>query len=159
MIFIANEHGRFKLRAAGVCVQTGHVLLHQIEGRGTWFVPGGQVEFGEDSRSTLVREMREALDTPVTVETLLWVVENFFEARPRAQELAFYYRIGLPPDSPVADITRSFTRPDADGTSLRFQWFPVDHLETLPLFPTFLRTEPRACPTTTTHVVHTDPAR
>jgi 8-oxo-dGTP pyrophosphatase MutT (NUDIX family) len=159
MIFINAEQGWFKLRAAAVCVHTDHVLLHQIVGRDDWFMPGGQVEFGESTRTTLAREMREELGTPVTVKDLLWVVENFFQARPRAQEVTFYYRIALPPDSPLSDTAQSFTRPDADGTLLRFQWFRVEQLAPLPLFPTFLRTALGALPATTIHIVHTDPSR
>jgi len=56
--------------------------------------PGGGIEFGEHSRDTVVRELREELDLAIDREdlTLLGVVENAFEFRGDAHhEICFIY--------------------------------------------------------------------
>ena len=39
---------------------------------------------------------------------------------------------------------------------LFFHWFPVDELETMRLYPSFLRTALRDLPQTVQHIVHRD---
>jgi len=56
--------------------------------------PGGGIEFGEHSRETVVRELREEFDLAIDREdlTLLGVVENAFEFRGDAHhEICFIY--------------------------------------------------------------------
>jgi ADP-ribose pyrophosphatase YjhB (NUDIX family) len=158
MIVIDNEHGKFSLRVAGILLHNEHVLLHQLEGTIHWSLPGGRLELLEDSRTALARELREELGVESVVGDLLWVVENFFTEAPRAHELALYYRATLPNDSPYIAGNPSFTRMDGSD-QLLFQWFPLDGLDSVALFPSFLRAGLRDLPDGTTHLIHIDPAQ
>lgn len=158
MIVIDNEHGKFSLRVAGILLRSGHVLLHQLAGTNHWSLPGGRLELLEDSRTALARELREELDVETVVGDLIWVVENFFTEAPRAHELALYYRVMLPSDSPDTAGDQPFTRTDGNDR-LFFQWFPLDGLDAIALFPTFLRAGLRDLPAGTTHLIHLDPAQ
>jgi hypothetical protein len=71
-------------------------------------------------------------------------------------ELAFYFLVSLPPDAPLHQHTAPFVG-DENGLVLIFQWFPIDQLETLELYPTFLKHGLRTLPPTIQHVVHQDP--
>ena len=100
--------------------------------------------------------MREEIGTDVKVDRLLWLAENFFHYGSRSHhEIGFYYLMHLPADSPLRDTTVFLGHEGA--MSVHFEWFPVDALEDVPLFPSFLRTGLKVLPEHTVHIVHIDP--
>jgi ADP-ribose pyrophosphatase YjhB (NUDIX family) len=147
---------RFSFRAVGIALHAGRVLLHRAVQDDFWALPGGRGELLETARDTIVREMCEELGETVAVERLVWVVENFFEySDVRHHQLAFYWRIAFPADSPVYQRTAPWQR-SADETELIFEWFPVAALERVRLFPTFLRHGLQHLPDQIVHLVHRD---
>ncbi len=151
---IASDHLNY--RVVGVCIHDGHVLLHREEKDDFWVLPGGRPRLFETSRDALVREMKEEIATPVDVPRLLWVVENFFQYfGERLHEIAFYYEMLLPEDSPYCDVGMDFTGKEGNVTLL-FHWFRIDEIEQVRLLPTFLRTALGALPDSSVHVVHVD---
>lgn len=156
MITFDTAAGRFNYRVAGVCIHADHVLLSQAARDDFWAMPGGRVELLEDSRSTLMREMRKELGVEVTCDRLLWVLENFFTYEDRAfHELALYYAMTLPAASPLLNVGREFPGLEAHDPMV-FRWFPVEQLTQVRLYPTILRTELQQVPATTRHLIHTD---
>jgi ADP-ribose pyrophosphatase YjhB (NUDIX family) len=156
---IAFDEGnaRFNHRVAGIAFSEGRVLLHRGEYDDFWSMPGGRVHLLEPSNEALVREMREELLTEVRVERLLWVVENFFSHENRDyHELGFYYLMSLQPDSAPCHAREPFEGID-DTAKIIFQWFDLDLLGTLPIYPTFLREGLRNLPEHVRHLVHRDP--
>ena len=100
--------------------------------------------------------MDEEIATRVEVLRLLWVVENFFEyAGERWHEIAFYYQMALPEDSPYRDVGVGFTGREGNVTLL-FHWFPIDEIERVRIYPTFLRTALGASPESPVHIIHFD---
>ncbi len=158
MITFTTENRRFTYRVVGIALHDGHVLLQSDERADFWFPPGGRAELLEAAHETLTREMHEELAVQVHVERLLWVVENFFVYKGRAgHELALYFLMHLPPDSPRLAKETPFICYE-EGVRLTFQWFALDALATLPLYPTFLRTRLHTLPQAIEHLVHTDAA-
>jgi ADP-ribose pyrophosphatase YjhB (NUDIX family) len=155
MITFGTGDVQFTNRVVGVAVHDGYVLLHRAERDDFWALPGGRGELLEPSEGTLVREMREELGVEIRVVRLLWVVENFFQDTRSHHELGLYYLMDLGPDYSHYDPDVPFLG-EEDGLRLIFRWFPVDGLEAVRLYPTFLRTALRSLPRTTQHVVHTD---
>jgi ADP-ribose pyrophosphatase YjhB (NUDIX family) len=156
MITFDDNGIRFTNRIIGVAFDRSRVLLHRTDDMDFWALPGGRAELMEASPDTLVREMREEIDTDVTVDRLLWLAENFFQFDGRAHhELGLYYLMHLPADSPLRDTTIFLGHEGA--MSVHFEWFPVDALENVPLFPSFLRTGLKVLPEHTVHIVHIDP--
>lgn len=51
------------------------------EEKDIWMVPGGAIEEGENAKEAAVREVREETGLEVTVEKLIWHVEEVSEAR------------------------------------------------------------------------------
>jgi ADP-ribose pyrophosphatase YjhB (NUDIX family) len=147
--------GRFIYRAVAVMVQEGHVLLHRAERDDFWSLPGGRCELLETAAATVRREMREELGTDVTVERLLWVVENFFVFDGPHHELGLYYFVSLPPESGLLDVSATFAGQE-EQLPLIFRWFPVADLAGVPLYPVFLRDALRSMPDTIQHVVNRD---
>jgi 8-oxo-dGTP pyrophosphatase MutT (NUDIX family) len=65
----------------------GRVLLLRARYSGLWMLPGGVVNAGEDPRTGLLRECREELGLPVTVEAVRAVV-----SLRRDREILFSFR-------------------------------------------------------------------
>jgi ADP-ribose pyrophosphatase YjhB (NUDIX family) len=147
---------RLNYRVVGVCLHQDHVLLHREAKDDFWVLPGGRPRLYESSRDALIREMEEEIETHVEVLRLLWVVENFFEYfGKRLHEIAFYYQMSLPEDSPYRDVGVDFTGHEGDVT-LIFHWFRIDEIERVRLHPTFLRTALGALPNCPVHIIHVD---
>jgi len=139
MISVDIEGYRFQFRAAAVVVHEGFVLLHRGESDEFWALPGGRVEPGEASSSTIRREMAEELNESVECGELLFAVENFFvHASKRNHEVGLYYRTWLQATSTLLDKSRSHA--GVEGAShLEFRWFAIERLGEVDLQPSFLR--------------------
>ena len=124
-ISVAIEGVLFNLRACGVAIAGGRVLLHRLRGDPFWSLPGGRCRIDETLPESLVREIEEEVGVTVAVGRLLWAVEYFFERAGVGSfhELGFYFAIDSPEQlvhncSPVED-------------SLEFAWFPRERLPTV----------------------------
>ena len=149
---------RFNYRIAGLAFREGHVLVHRAVHEPFWTFPGGRAEIGETSEETLKREMIEELGVEVTVERLLWVVENFFHFEKRDwHELGFYYLMQVPESFPFRP--EEIVHKIEDGDSyLEFKWVPAtkEGLTALNIPPYFIADEIENLPATTRHVVWRD---
>jgi 8-oxo-dGTP pyrophosphatase MutT (NUDIX family) len=155
MITFDEGRIRFTNRIVGIALDRGRVLLHRTDDMDFWALPGGRAELLEPSPETLVREMREEIGVDVKVDRLLWLAENFFEYGPRSyHEIGFYFLMHLPPASPLRDQT-TFTGREGN-MPVHFEWHPIDTLENVALYPTFLRTGLRSIPAHIVHIIHTD---
>ena len=104
--------------------------------------------------------MGEELRVEAEVGRLVWVVENFFEYDERSyHELALFFLIKLPRASPLYRLDEFDGQESLEGgktVMLIFKWHPLDGLESVPLYPTFLRKALRSLPAAPQYVVHTD---
>jgi ADP-ribose pyrophosphatase YjhB (NUDIX family) len=167
MITFDIGQARFTHRVAAVCIHDAHVLLQRSAGDSFWFLPGGRVEIMESAEAALKREMREELklESDVQVERLLWVVENFFTDEEGAQnhEIGFYYQIAFNNNPELYDKSKSLAAIEDTGlfadepVSFALHWFPLDTLDDIPLYPTFLKAGLRSLPVSVQHIVHRDP--
>ena len=145
---------RFNLRVAGVAYGPHGVLLQQAVGSDFWFLPGGRIELLESADEALRRELREELGVEISVERLLWVVENFFTLEGhRYHELGMFFEWRVPP---VVRIDGQFDALEPD-VPLVFAWFSLEHLSDVVLHPAFLHTALADPPSSTRHLVHRDP--
>lgn len=167
MISFIVDDVQFNFRAVAVVIDGGYVLLHRVSYEHFWALPGGRVEAREPSAVTVARELAEELGPACDAQVgrLLWVVENFYgdEDAPY-HELGMYYLVTLGAASPYLAKDRAYDGvedklPSSGDEYIRliFQWFPLDVLADLPLYPTFLRERLAALPATPELVVHTDP--
>lgn len=155
MITFDEDNTRFTNRVVGIAFDRDRVLLHRAIADNFWALPGGRAELLEPSPETLVREMQEEIGVEVQVDRLLWLAENFFEYEARSHhEIGFYFLMHLPPDSPLRDQP-SFLGHEGDRP-VYFEWHPLDTLENVVLYPTFLRTGLKSIPTHIVHIIHAD---
>lgn len=160
---VAASDARFKVRVAAIALHAGRVLLHRWEMDPFWALPGGTCELLETTSQTLARELSEEIGVQARVGRLVWVVENFFRYDRRDyHELGFYYRCSLPETHLWTAGCEQFEGSElfedqSPPMRLLFQWFRVEELEQLPLYPQFLREGLKNLPDAVTHVVIREP--
>ena len=156
MLTFERGQNRFNYRVAGVFLDQAKILLHITQEAPFWLLPGGRCEMGEASDEAITREMQEELEIQVKIERLLWIVENFFEySHYHFHELAFYYLLSMPTDCELL-YKSTFTAQDS-GVTLYFQWFSLNELDALELYPAFLKTDLLHLPLNPHHIIHRDP--
>ena len=115
----------FRLAAYAVCIKDSTVLLAHckpLRGRlGTWSLPGGRVEHGEDPFDTVVREVAEETGCDATVERLLGVDSRLIPAH-EANDGAEHQNVGI--FYQVRIIGGQF-RPEPNGDVIESVWTPV----------------------------------
>jgi ADP-ribose pyrophosphatase YjhB (NUDIX family) len=127
MICFDEDGSRFQMRAAGVAIREGHLLVHRATYEDFWSLPGGRVERDESASETLGREMIEELEQPVTVGPLLHVIESFFTLGGRHyHELGLYHRMDLPAAFPFATDGTIVHRIRDGSADLEFKWVGLD---------------------------------
>lgn len=135
MIRLEDGKNVFTFRVAAVIVNQGKVLVHRYNDQSFYSLPGGRAEMLEDTKETILREMKEELDEVITIEKLLSVNELFFGVEDKkVHELGFYYHVSLRPDCPYLS-QKAFTRIEIDGEKLHFEWLAVDDLDKVVFYP------------------------
>jgi len=71
-------HSRFEVKACGMILHRGKILLVRVKGKRYFFLPGGHVEFRESARETIVREIKEEFGLRVRTAKYIGAVENVF---------------------------------------------------------------------------------
>jgi 8-oxo-dGTP pyrophosphatase MutT (NUDIX family) len=155
MISFDTAKGHFQARAGAICIQHNCVLIHRDRRLQQWAVPGGRIDMGEASHTTLEREMREELHTPCQVDRLVMVVELIVDRPhdPRGcfHELGWYYLVTLPELAWQAE--RFYGH--AEAVNAEFWWCPLDALDTVTLYPVSLKAWLQAGQPALQHIVET----
>lgn len=148
----------FTLRTAAVIIRSDSILLHRAEGNDFWSLPGGRIEPMESSADALIREMKEELKVNITISRLLWIVEYFYrEDMKDNHEIGFYYLAQLPKSCAHLDGPGAYVTQDG-GTKLEFRWHSTHSLDSLHLYPRFLKTALLALPQKPEYIVFRDPS-
>lgn len=118
--------------ARGACVKDGKLLVCRSVRRGTRYLPGGHVEWGETSAQALEREWREELGVGCEVKEFLGIEEQVYPLDGEAvAEISTIFRVeceGLDGKEAVS----------AEG-HIRFEWVALDALEESGMMPKELR--------------------
>jgi len=138
MVSFDTAVGHFHLRAVAVCWRDDYLLVHQAVGDTFWSLPGGRVDLGEASATTIVREMREELLVTAQVGALLATIE-VIDQRPQGglfHEVGFYYAVTLPD---LAWQEAPFRGPEAHNP-VDFWWCPRAKLADVAMLPQSVKT-------------------
>lgn len=121
-----------EILSRGACVKGGRLLLCRNRKHGNVYLPGGHVDWGEDSRAALAREWEEELGVPCKVGRFLGVVEQKYKARDgKCCEVSLVFEVRCAAVSPQKD-------PPSAEPHLAFEWVDLKKLNTSGLLPAAL---------------------
>jgi ADP-ribose pyrophosphatase YjhB (NUDIX family) len=133
MFRVPASSERQRVAAYGVARRDDQVLLVRASPHtgvpGTWWLPGGGVEFGESPAECLVREFREETGLGVRVRDLLDAVSDVAELQ---LEPVLMHSVRLIYE---VDVVGGSVRPETSGSTDGVRWVRYGELETLPLIP------------------------
>ena len=158
MITFAANGTRFTYRVAGIILHNGRVLCQHAPEETFWFLPGGRAELSESSEESIRREIWEELGVEPRIERLLFINENFFTFQDESHhELGLYFLLSLPSDAPVFREDKFTYEEASEHLLLTYHWLPIVQLETLPIYPVFLRKALQSLPEETKHIIEIEP--
>ena len=135
-ILFDGENGRFSLRAAGVCVRNGKVLLQSVPGDPGYAFPGGHIAFGETAKETLTREFFEETGAEASVGRLLFTGEIFFpwDGRP-SHQICLYFETAITGGLPDGESFPVHDSVNGKEIPLVFSWVPLRELRNISVYP------------------------
>ena len=124
-----KDRKEIEILARGACAKNGKILVCRNRKHGNVYLPGGHVDWGEDSKHALAREWREELGVPAKVGRFLGVVEQAYKARSgRTCEISLVFEILCP------KLSAEIPPPSAED-HLEFEWVPLKDLRKSGLLP------------------------
>lgn len=141
-IEIKTDKKKFKYRVNGIVIKDNKILTIKMKNNISYCLPGGHVELGEDSKTAVIREMLEELDTNVTIQKELAVVENFYTDKNSllTHEISFYYIVN--PDNFSNISLEGYSKYENDKGEIKqhnFVWLPINTLREFDFRPTFIK--------------------
>lgn len=128
--------GEYKLniRAAGVIIHNGKILVHRNINSDHYALIGGRVEIGENSAETVKRETKEEIGKGVEITGYISTIENFFEMNgTKYHEIMFVHKIEFTNED---DKKIEYTMKNIEGKDyLQYEWIEINKIDEYPLLP------------------------
>lgn len=132
--------GDYKLnvRAAAVIIHENKILAHRNINSDHYALIGGRVEIGEDSGTTVKREMLEELGKKVELTGYISTIENFFEMKDsKYHEILFVHRAEFVDEK---DKIMQETIKNIEGKDyLQYEWLDLNEIDKYPLRPEVIK--------------------
>ena len=137
-ITIDVDDYKLNVRAAGVMIHNGKVLVHKNVNSDYYALIGGRVEIGESSEDTIKREIKEELGKDIKIKEYISTIENFFEIKgSKYHEIMFVYGIEFINEE---DKKIDYVMKNIEGKDyLQYEWIELDRIEEYTLLPKVLK--------------------
>lgn len=128
------EDYRLNIRAGVVIEHNGKILVHRNLNSDHYAIIGGRVEIGEDSETTVKREIMEELGKRIKVTGYVATIENFFEGEEaKYHEILFIHKGEFVDEE---DKKIDYTLKNREGKDyLQYEWLEMDKIDEYPLLP------------------------
>ncbi|MGL5415331.1 MAG: NUDIX hydrolase [Clostridium sp.] len=137
-ISFKTDLGRFNFRVAALIIKDNRLLIHTLKNSSFYLLPGGRVDIGEDSETSLLRELKEELKITASIDSLLWVSEGFFTHNDeRFHELGYYYSVQC--TTPNSILEKDSFEIEDEGNIFEFKWVSLDKLKDIEFYPLFVK--------------------
>ena len=137
---ITLDVGEYKLnmRAAGLIIHNGKLLVHRNINKDHYALVGGRIEIGEDSVTALKREVSEELAKDVEVLNSAGIIENFYMMNNhKYHEIMFIHKAEFT-NKHDAEIIEELK--NAEGKEhLKYVWIDIDKIEDYNIMPEVIK--------------------
>ena len=125
---------KLNIRAAGIIIHNGKVLCHKNINSDHYALIGGRVEIGEDSATTLKREIKEEMGKEIEITGYVSTIENFFEMKDsKYHEIMFVHRAEFKNEE---DKKIEYTIKNIEGEDfLQYEWLDIKKIDEYPIVP------------------------
>lgn len=139
---IKTNTQKFKCRVNGIVIKDGKLLALRMKNNISFCLPGGHVELGEDTRSAVIREMMEEIETEVTITGELAIIESFYKDKNSlaTHDLGFFYLVE--PKSFDKIPLKNYSTTENDKGEIKthnFEWIELSKLNETNLLPTHIK--------------------
>ena len=131
---IEVENYKLNIRAAVLIIHNGKVLVHRNRESNHYALLGGRVKIGEDSETTVKREVKEELGKKIEILDYVSTIENFFEMKGKKyHEIEFVYKAEFINEE---DKKIEHTLQNIEGEDwIQYEWLELDKIDVYPLMP------------------------
>lgn len=140
-IRIKADDVTYKVRAGGLVQYEDKYLIVKMGVGSYWCVPGGHLEWFENSEHAVIREVEEETAMPVKVKHLFLLHENFYYnvKNQKFHEICFYYLLEPKNKKEIIkdQIKEEFDKGKKDV--LEFKWFTKEEIANLEIKPTIIK--------------------
>ncbi len=151
--FQTADNRRFRLRAAAIILEKGHVLFASNSAETYYYSVGGAVELGESMEQAVLREVFEETGIRYEIDRLAFVQENFFKRDDgmlkglTCHEITFYF---LMKSRGTFDLDNHGM---TQGVPENMNWLPIDNLAAYDVYPKFFIEKLKDLKPYTEHIV------
>ncbi|NHJ48718.1 MAG: NUDIX domain-containing protein [Asgard group archaeon] len=134
-------------RVAGIMIKDEKILLQTDDFNDFWTTPGGGIKMFESSEEALKREFQEELNAEISVERLLYIIENSFKFDEKLYHGLELYFLITPKNSVELFAQEEFIgiendyMPEkyGDEFKLTFRWFHPSEFDSIEIRPVILK--------------------
>ena len=132
------EDYKLNIRAAVIIIHNNKILVHKNINSDHCTLIGGRVEIGEDSESTVKREVQEELNKEIEITGYVSTIENFFELKgEKFHEILFIHKAEF---TNSKDRKIEYTLKNAEGKEyLQYEWLDLNKIDEYPLVPKVIK--------------------
>lgn len=133
-ITIDVEEYKLNVRAAGIIIHNNKILTHRNTKSDHYALIGGRVEIGEDSETTLKREIMEEMGKEIEITGYISTIENFFQMDSKKyHEIMFVHKAEFKneKDQKIEDIIKNIEGKDY----LVYEWIPLEKIDEYTIKP------------------------
>lgn len=121
------------MRSAGLVINDNKILVAKNDNYDCFYIVGGSVNQGENTKDALLRELREETDIRFEIDRLVFAQERFYSLNEICRhEIVFFYLL----KHCAIEIQAGA---NTDQKCEHLYWLPVDELDKVNIVPTFLK--------------------
>lgn len=136
---IEVEDYKLNIRGTAVIIHNGKVLTHRNVNSNHYALIGGRVQIGEDSASTVKREILEEMGKEIELIGYVATIENFFEMKgSKYHEIMFVHRAEFvnEEDKKIEETIKNIEGKDY----LQYEWIDINKIDEYNIVPKEIKT-------------------